>query len=137
MRRVVVDANVFISFFVQRNEKQRGAAKALLLSAEDGDPVVILPQFVVFEIIYVLQSSYDVSREEVATLIRDTIAFPGVVVIDDCPWKNVLEHWPDPLPSIGDAAIIAVAATNRYDSVATFDQKLIKRMKDLGVASYW
>jgi predicted nucleic acid-binding protein len=46
VRRVVVDANVFLSFIVHRNDKQRNAAKALLAKAEDGELVVILPQFV-------------------------------------------------------------------------------------------
>jgi hypothetical protein len=34
---VVIDANVLVSFFVERNEKQRVAGKTLLLSAEEGE----------------------------------------------------------------------------------------------------
>jgi rRNA-processing protein FCF1 len=52
-------------------------------------------------------------------------------------WKQVFEIWPDPLPSLADAAILAVAATNRYDAVATFDKKLAKRLKDTGIRTYW
>jgi predicted nucleic acid-binding protein len=46
VQRIVVDASVFLSFIVHRNDKQRNAAKALLAKAEDGELVVILPQFV-------------------------------------------------------------------------------------------
>ena len=137
MQRVVVDANVFLSTLVHRNDKQRDAAKALLLKAEDGELEVILPQFVVFEIVYVLQSAYRIPGSELAAMLRDLIALPGVLVIDECPWKRVLEYWPAPLPSLADAAIVAVAASKRYDAIATFDQKLGKRAKDLGVATYW
>ena len=137
MQRVVVDANVFLSTLVHRNDKQRDAAKALLLKAEDGELEVILPQFVVFEIVYVLQSTYGIPGSELAAMLRDLIALPGVLVIDECPWKRVLEYWPAPLPSLADAAIVAVAASKRYDAIATFDQKLGKRAKDLGVATYW
>jgi rRNA-processing protein FCF1 len=70
-------------------------------------------------------------------MLRDLIVLPGVLVIDECPWKHVLEYWPAPLPSLADAAIVAVAATRRYDAIATFDQKLVRRAKDLGVATYW
>ena len=70
-------------------------------------------------------------------MIRDVITFPGVQVIEDCPWRRVIDAWPDPLSSLADAAIAAVAATNRYDALATFDQKLAKRLKDFGVAPYW
>ena len=137
MHRVVVDANVVLSTLVHRNNEQRDAAKALLLKAEDGDLEVILPQFVIFEIVYVLQSTYRIPGSELAPMLRDLIALPGVLVIDECPWKRVVEYWPAPLPSLADAAIVAVAASKRYDAIATFDRKLAKRSKDLGVACYW
>ena len=49
---------------------------------------------------------------------------------DDCSWERVLEVWPNPLPSLADAAILAIAVTNRYDAVATFDKKLARRAAD-------
>jgi predicted nucleic acid-binding protein len=137
VQRVVVDANVFLSTLVDRNDEQRDAAKALLLKAEDGALQVVLPQFVIFEIVYVLQSTYRIPATELAPMLRDLIALPGVLVIDECPWKRVLDYWPNPLSSLADASIVAVAASSRYDTIATFDQKLAKRSKELGVATYW
>jgi predicted nucleic acid-binding protein len=137
LQRVVVDANVFLSVFVDRNEKQADAAKALLLKAEDGEVSLIVPQFVVFEIAYVLQSTYRIAGDKVAALVRDLLALPGVLAVDECPWKRVLDLWPSPFSSVADAAIVAIAADKRYDAVATFDQKLSKRLKDFSVAAYW
>ncbi|HEY0140520.1 MAG TPA: PIN domain-containing protein [Thermoanaerobaculia bacterium] len=137
MQRVVVDANVFLSFIVHRNDKQRDLAKALFAKAEDGELVMILPQFVVFEIVYVLQSAYSIRDEELATLTRDLLALPGVQLTDESPWRRLFDVWPRPLPSLADAAIVAVAAASRYEAVATFDQKLAKRLNDFGVAAYW
>jgi rRNA-processing protein FCF1 len=48
-----------------------------------------------------------------------------------------MEVWPNLLSALADAAIAAVALNNRYDAIATFDQKLAKRMKDYGVPAYW
>ena len=132
----MVDANVLVSFFVERNEKQRVAGKALLLSAEEGEIVAVVPQFALFEIAYVLDSYYKVPLPTIADAIRATLTYPGVIATDDCSWQRVLEHWPEPLSSITDAGIVAVALANKY-SVATFDQKLIRRMKALGVESYF
>jgi len=134
---VVIDANVLVSFFVDRDETQRAAAKALLLEAVDGEITVIIPQFVVFEISYVFQTMYGATGQRLATLIRDVITLPGARVTDDCPWKQVLDVWPDPLPSLADAAILAVALTKRYDAVATFDKKLARRIKNAGIRTYW
>jgi predicted nucleic acid-binding protein len=137
VRSVVVDANVLVSYFVDRHVEQSDAAEALLQRSEEGEIAAIVPQFVVFEVTYVLQSQYGFTGERLATMIRDIITFPGVQMIDDCPWRRVMEVWPDPITSLADAAIAAVALTNRYDAVATFDQKLAKRLKDFGVAAYW
>ncbi|MBV8546368.1 MAG: PIN domain-containing protein [Acidobacteria bacterium] len=137
MRNVVVDANVLVSFFVDRHPAQRDAADALLQQADAGEITAIVPQFILFEVTYVLQSQYGYAGERLASLIRAIIAFPGVQLIDDCPWKAVMEIWPDRLASLTDAALGAVALSNRYDAVATFDRKLSKRMQELGAAAYW
>jgi len=98
VRRVVIDANVIVSFFVDRHAKQRDAADALLQKAEEGEIAAILPQFVVFEVTDVLQSQYSFGGRRLAEMIRDVVHFPGVRVIDDCPWKRIMELWPDPFP---------------------------------------
>ena len=137
VRQVLVDANVFVSFLIERNEKQRAAAKALIDSAGDGEIKAFITQFAVFEVSYVLQSFYGKPIPQVAALVRDLLALPGVTAIDDCPWKKVFDVWPERLPGMADAVTVAVAIANRYDAVATFDQKMRKRMESLGVESYW
>lgn len=137
MREVAVDANVFVSYLTGRHEKQYDSACALLQEAEDGNIVAILPQFVVFEVSYVLQSLYNQSGERLASTIRALVSFPGVQIVDDCPWKRVLEIWRDPFPSLADASIVAVATTKRYDAVATFDKKLANKLESFGLAAYW
>jgi predicted nucleic acid-binding protein len=137
VRTVVVDANVFVSFFIDRHEQQRIAARELLEGADAGDIAAVVPQAVVFEVAYVLQSQYGITGERLATIIRALVSFPGVEIIDECPWKRVFELWPDSLSGLGDASIVAVATTHRLDVLATFDQKLAKRAKDLGIVPYW
>lgn len=86
---------------------------------------------------YVLQSLYGVPAQRLAAMIRDLLSFPGVHVTDDCPWSHIFELWPSPLPGLADASIAALALANCYDAIATFDQKLSKRAKDVGVPSLW
>ncbi len=137
MRTVVVAANVIVSFFVDRHPKQRDAADALLHEADEGEIAAIISQFVVFEVAYVLQSQYGYTGDRLAALLRDLIAFPGVQLIDDCPWKRVLEIWPDPLAGLADAAIVSVAMANRCEAIATFDRKLANKLEGFALESYW
>ena len=137
MPHVVVDTNVFISLLTDCNEQQRALAKELLLRAEAGEIVAVLPQFVVFEIAHVLRNLYAVPPRTAALLIGDAMALPGVIVITEYPWKQILDRWSDTLPSITDAAIIAVSLANHYDAVATFDHKLTRQLNNLRVPVYW
>jgi len=137
VQRVVIDANVFVSYLTGRHEKQYAAARALLQKAEDGNLAAVLPQFVVFEVAYVMQSLYNLTGERLAATLRALVSFPGVQIVDDCPWKRVLDVWPDPLPGLADAAIVAVATGNRYEAVATFDRKLANKLESFGLAGYF
>jgi predicted nucleic acid-binding protein len=137
VRSVVVDANVFVSFFVERNKTQQEAALRLLSAAEEGEIAGVIPQSVVFEIVYVLQSQYKLAPRQLATVVGAVTTFPGMQIVDDCPWKRILEIWPDPLSGFTDAAVVALAATNRYDAVATFDRKLANKLRTFGLASYF
>lgn len=135
--QVIVDANVLLSLLTDRNKKQRADGQELLRRAGRGEVTIVLPQFIVFETIYVLRSVYRYSASEITAALREAIALPGVILVDDCPWPVFFEHWSDLRPDIGDASILALAVTKRYDSVATFDRGLSKRAKSLGVAPYW
>lgn len=103
MRRIAVDANVFVSFFIDRNTAQHAAARALIQSAEDGEIAAIVPQAVVFEVAYVVQSQYAVTGARLATVVKGVTSFPGTQVVDECRWKSVLEIWPDALTGLGDS----------------------------------
>jgi len=137
VRSVVADANVFISFFVERNQAQHDAARGLLAAAEEGGIAGVIPQSVVFEIVYVLQSQYGLAGRQLTPVVRAVTGFPGMRIVDDCPWKRVLEIWPDPVSGLTDAAIVALATANRYDAVATFDRKLANKLPTFGLSSYF
>jgi len=137
VRSVVADANVFVSFFFERNKAQQEAALALLNAAEEGEIAGVIPQSIVFEIVYVLQSQYGLTSRQAASVVDAVTKFPGMQIVDDCPWRRVLELWPDPLSALTDAAVVALAVTNRYDAVATFDRKLANKLETFGLAAYF
>ena len=137
MRSVVADANVFVSFFVERNKAQQEAALTLLTAAEEGEIAGVIPQSVIFEVVYVLQSQYGLTSRQASAVVDAVTKFPGMQIVDDCPWNRVLELWPDPLAGLTDAVIVALAVTNRYEAVATFDRKLANKLESFGLESYF
>jgi predicted nucleic acid-binding protein len=137
VRTVVADANVFVSFFVERNKAQQEAALALVNAAEEGEIAGVIPQSVVFEVVYVLPSQYRLTPRQATTVADAMTRFPGMRIVDDCPWRRILEIWPDPLAGLTDAAIVTLATANRYDAVATFDRKLANKLETFGLAVYF
>jgi predicted nucleic acid-binding protein len=135
--RVLVDANVFVSFFIDRNAAQHAAARALIQSAEDGEIVAVVAQSVVFEVAYVLQSQYAVTGDRLAAVVRAVTSFPGTQLVDECPWKRLLEIWPAELSGLGDSVIVAVATNSRCEAVATFDRKLANKLERFGLTAYF
>lgn len=137
MTRVVVDTNVLVSFLTDRDLPQQGQAASLLTRAAAGEIQVILHQTVAMELAYVLRNLYRMNSEDVALLLRDLLALPGVVVTDRLPWSTVLDLWPSHVPDLADAILAAVASVDRCDAIATFDRTFRRRMAKLGVKSFW
>lgn len=136
MFHVVIDANLLISYVFARDEAQQELAETLFLRARNGELVVALPQFVIFEAIFVFRSFYKLPPHEITAILHEAITLPGLAVADDCPWPDFFQHWSDLHPDVVDAAILALAIANHY-SLATFDRKLVSRAKALGIAPYW
>jgi predicted nucleic acid-binding protein len=73
-----LDTNVLIRHLTGDPPAQARRASALLATADE----LLVPDLIVAEVAYVLESFYDVERERVAELVRAVIGFPVVVVID-------------------------------------------------------
>jgi predicted nucleic acid-binding protein len=137
LKRILVDANVLVSFLTNRNEDQRKKASALLKGAVAREHVLCLHSMTIVEMAYVLTQLYGEEPVEVARDVTDLLAMPGVIPVDEIPWSRVLELWPNVIASLGDAILAAVASEGRYEAVATFDVPLRKKLARRGIESYW
>lgn len=133
MSRVLVDTNVLVSFLTDRNPGQQERAAALFQRAAEGETALVLPQVVLTELVYVLGNLYGVAADAVAAIVRDLLDAPGVTTLDELPWPALLELWPKIVATFADAALVAIAQRNRL-AVATFDRKLVKRLRGEGLA---
>ena len=137
MRRIVLDTNVLVSFLTDRNAEQQAQAAALFESAARAEAELMLHQTVIGEMVYVLRNLYRVERRDIARTLDDLLSTAGVTPVDEVIWSRVLALWPGAFPDFADAVLAAVTAQQRYDAVATFDQRFIRRLRRAGLAHYW
>ncbi len=135
MKSVVVDTNVVLSFVTDRDPRQQRAAARLFEHAVSGERRIVLPQVVLIEIVYVLQNLYGTPVAEIADLLDDLLAMPHVTAENEVPWHAVLEIWPDRVRDFADAVLMTVARAGDH-KVASFDRKLTRALRRVGVAFY-
>jgi predicted nucleic acid-binding protein len=135
VKSVVVDTNVVLSFVTDRDPRQQRAAARLFERAASRERRVILPQVVLIEIVYVLQNLYRMPAPETAGLLDDLLAMPSVEVDNEVAWHTVLGIWPGRVRDFADAVLVTVARAGDH-AVASFDRKLTRALRSLGVASH-
>jgi len=137
MKRVGIDTNVVVSFLTTRDPEQQDRAAALFGAAASGERVIIVHQAVITEAVYVMCNVYAGKPKVVSAAMRDLLRLPGVMTVDAIEWPAVWRSWPSRIREFGDACLAAVGKADGFDELATFDAKLAKRARRLGLATYW
>jgi predicted nucleic acid-binding protein len=115
-----VDSNVFIRHLTGDPPDQAKRATAFLRGAEH----LILVDLVVAEVVYVLESVYELERERVAQLARAILGFPAVVVPDRALLLRALEIYEQYRIHFAESCLAACAEASGVGVVASFDQAI-------------
>ncbi len=137
MTRVLVDTNVLVSYLLNRSPEQQRRAADLVEAAEDPDRKLLLHQLVLAETAFVLLHTYQRTPAEVSSMLRRLLEVPGAEAVEALDWSRTLELWPATIPDFLDAGLACAAELLRPTSVATFDKPFARKLRPLGLRSYW
>jgi predicted nucleic-acid-binding protein len=118
-----VDTNVLIRHLTGDPPEPAARATHLLSQATQ----LLLPDLIVAEVVYVLESFYEVPRPRVAELVRAVVAFPAIEVADEPVLLRALEVYEVHRLDFAEAYLVAEAETSDVNAVASFD-KTIERV---------
>ena len=127
MKTVFVDANVFIRFFTEDDEKQCEKAEALFKGAAEGKVQLVTGPPVFFEIAWTLKAAYKVTQQRVIEILTSIVSFGGLTVTDQDLVLQALELAQRTGQDFADS-YIAAAARGQSADVATFNTKHFKRL---------
>jgi predicted nucleic acid-binding protein len=115
-----VDTNVLVRHFTGDPPDLAEAATRFLAEADE----LLVPDLIVAEVVYVLESFYEVERTRVAELARAIVAFPAVTVIDDYLLLRAIEVYEVHRLDFAEAYLVASAERAGVDTVASFDRSI-------------
>jgi predicted nucleic acid-binding protein len=115
-----VDTNVLIRHLTGDPPKMARRASRFLAAAEE----LLLPDLIVAECVYVLESFYEVGRDRVAEMMRAAIAMPSMRVVDADLLLRALELYEREGLDFAEAYLVACAELTGAARVASFDEAI-------------
>ena len=76
MGRIALDTNILVRFLVKDDERQSRIVFKRFKKAEENNEILFIPLLMVLELIWVLDSVYDCSREEIINSIEKLTMMP-------------------------------------------------------------
>lgn len=115
-----VDTNVLVRHLTGDPPRQAALATRFLAEADE----LLLADLVVAEIVYVLESFYEVERARVAELVRAVLAFGRIRVVDEELLFRAVEVYEIDRLDFAEAYLVASAERSGVGAVASFDRSI-------------
>jgi predicted nucleic-acid-binding protein len=136
VKKYVIDTNALISFVTDRNPAQQEVVAPLFEAVSRLKCTLVCHQFVLTEFVFVMDKVYDTPKETINAMVRDFIAMPGVVLLQETNFSAVHSLWPATIADFGDALVASAGMAMKGASIVTFDEKFKSALKELGLAVY-
>jgi predicted nucleic-acid-binding protein len=134
VKKYIIDTNALISFVTDRNPAQQELVAPLFAAASRLKCSLVCHQFVLTEFVFVMDKVYKTPKETINTMVRDFIAMPGVVLLQETDFNTVLSLWPEAISDFGDALVASAGKALKGAQIVTFDGKFKSALKQLGLA---
>lgn len=115
-----VDANVLVRHLTGDPPAQAAGATRYLEQADD----LLLPDLILAELAYVLESFYETPRAQVAETLRAVLAFPAIRVVDGELLLRTVELYDGQRLDFADAYLVASAERTGVDEIVSFDRAI-------------
>lgn len=116
----LVDTNVLIRHLTGDPPDLADRASAYLAAAG----ALVLPDLILAEVVYVLESFYEVPRNRVAEMARSIISFGSIRTVDAGLLLRAIEVYEVHRIDFSDAYLVASAESAGIDDIASFDRSI-------------
>lgn len=128
---VFADTNLFLRFLTDDVPAQAEAVEALLRRAAKGKVNLVTTSMVIAEIVWTLESFYQMDKREIQEMVLGILNTDGLEVIDSDLLLQAIVPYADKNVDFIDAFNAAWMVKNDVDKIYTFDQKHFSRFEKL------
>ena len=118
-----LDTNVLVRFLVRDDKKQAEIVYRLFKRAEGKNEPFFVPLLVVLETMWVLESVYEIPREEIRTSLQEVLLMPILIFEAQPVLQRTLSSAQTNKIDLADLLIAHSAKLSNCDGVLTFDKK--------------
>ena len=115
-----VDTNVLIRHLTGDPPELAARAARYLAGADE----LLLPDLILAEVGYILESFYEAPRTQVATTLRAVLAYPAIRVLDAALLQRAVEIYEIHRLDFADAYLVASAERTGIGVIASFDRSI-------------
>ncbi len=128
---VFADTNLFLRYLTDDVPAQADAVETLLQRAAKGKVNLVTTSMVIAEIVWTLESFYEMGKKEIQEMVLGILNTDGLDVIDSDLILQAIVHYADKNVDFIDAFNAAWMIKNNVDKIYTFDQKHFSRFEKL------
>ncbi len=116
-----LDTNVLVRYLVDDDPEQSPRAAALVERALEEGERLFVPQVVLCELVWLLESAYRYSREEIASVLGDLLRTRQLVIEDLDVARKALDRYAERGGDFADYVIVERCRVAGCERVASFD----------------
>jgi predicted nucleic acid-binding protein len=131
MKTCFVDTNLFVRYLTDDDPEKADRVESLLGEASEGKVRLVTADLVLVELIWVLESSYNLKPAEIAPMIRAILATQGIEVINGALMAKVIDHYEGKNIDIMDGYIAVLMEKLNITDIYSFDRKHLSRLDNL------
>ena len=123
---VLLDTNVIIRFLTQDRSTKYKTLYSFFETLEQGSRRVELKLIVFFQVISVLKSYYQISKEEIANAMSYLLKYRGIKIAEKKIVQRTLELWRARAVEIEDCYLAACLERDTQNIIYSYDRDLDK-----------
>jgi len=123
---IYADTNLFIRFLTSLPEDQSEKANRFFIKISLGNAELFVCDIVIYEIVYVLERVYKVSRNEIYNKVLSILSMENVIIENRSIIVAALKYYKEKNINYNDAYIASHAVKNNINKILTFDNDFKK-----------